>query len=107
LRFFLGAFGDAGHAFPMLALAEALRDGPQPDRIAARLRRPRRFTDALQAPWRAQAPQRGSVLFGFLAPRFLPANLIPVSAGGEQFGGRWFPDGAWIRTRGEVYGPPL
>jgi UDP:flavonoid glycosyltransferase YjiC (YdhE family) len=26
LRFFLGAFGDAGHAFPMLALAEALRD---------------------------------------------------------------------------------
>ena len=26
MRFFLGAFGDAGHAFPMLAVAEALRD---------------------------------------------------------------------------------
>jgi hypothetical protein len=90
-----------------LALAEALRDGPQPERIAARLRRPRRFTDALDAPWRADAPERGSVLFGFLAPRFLPANLIPLSAGGEQFTGGWFADGTWTRTTAEVYGPRL
>jgi ABC-type branched-subunit amino acid transport system substrate-binding protein len=90
-----------------LALDEALRDGRQPGRIAARLRKPRRFTDALQSPWRAQAPANGSILFAFLAPRFLPANLIPVADGGEQFSGRWFPDGAWTQTTSEVYGPPL
>jgi methionine-rich copper-binding protein CopC/putative copper export protein len=83
-----------------LALGEGLRDGPSPGSIAARLRRPRRFTDALIAPWRASAPQAGAPLFDFLAPSFLPANLLPPAAGGEQHSGTFFDGGAWVAISG-------
>lgn len=89
------------------ALEEGLRDGVAADRIAARLRRPRRFTDALHVPWRSDAPSAGAPLVGFLVPRFLPARLVPVAAGGERFSGTWFADGSWQSSGTHLYGPPL
>jgi hypothetical protein len=87
-----------------LALGYGLRHGPDADSIAARLRRPPPFTDALVAPWRSDAPRAGAPLFVFLAPRFLTANLLPVGQGGQEHEGTFFPDGAWERTSTRPYG---
>jgi len=81
-----------------LALGEGLRDGPGAGSIAARLRRPQRFTDALIAPWRRSAPQAGGPLFDFIVPRFLTANLLPPGVGGEPHSGTWFDGGDWVVT---------
>lgn len=89
------------------ALAEGLRDGAGADEIAARLRRPRRFSDALNVPWRSDRPAAGAPLVSFLAPRFLPARLVPVAAGGESFAGTWFSDGSWQAAGTHLYGPQL
>ncbi len=88
-----------------LALREGLRDGPGAASIAARLRRPPPFTDALVAPWRRDAPRAGAPLFVFLAPRFLTANLLPAGQGGQQHEGTFFTGGAWVRTSTRPYGP--
>jgi putative copper export protein/methionine-rich copper-binding protein CopC len=87
-----------------LALGEGLRDGPDAASIAARLRRPRPFTDALIAPWRADAPQAGGPLFEFLVPRFLTGNLLPPGVGGEQHSGTFFDGGAWVATSSQPLG---
>ena len=87
-----------------LALGEGLRDGDDPGRIAARLRRPRHFTDALVAPWRADAPAAGGPLFTFLAPRLLSPALLPA-IGGHPPSGTFFPTGTWATTTSKVYGP--
>jgi hypothetical protein len=87
-----------------LALGEGLRDGDDPGRIAARLRRPRRFTDALVAPWRADAPAAGVPRFTFLAPRLLSPALVPA-IGGHPPSGTFFPTGTWATTTSRVYGP--
>lgn len=88
-----------------LALGEGLRDGAGAASIAARLRRPPPFTDALVAPWRRDAPRAGAPLFVFLAPRFLTANLLPPGQGGQRHEGTFFTDGAWVRTSTRPYGP--
>ena len=90
-----------------LALAAAVRGGTAPDDVVARLRRPAPFTDAIAAPWRADAPAAGAQRFTVLGPTFLAATLVPPSAGGESFSGRFFADGAWRRLTSDVYGPPL
>ena len=87
-----------------LALGEGLRDGDDPGRIAARLRRPRHFTDALLAPWRADAPSAGVPLFTFLAPRLVSPTLLPA-IGGHAPSGVFFPTGTWAETTSRVYGP--
>jgi hypothetical protein len=56
------------------------------------------FTNALPAPWSRQHPGMGSPAVLALAPQFLSANLVPPSAGGEQYEGSWFADGAWINA---------
>jgi ABC-type branched-subunit amino acid transport system substrate-binding protein len=90
-----------------LALSGAVRRGTQPAEIARALRRPRPFTDALAAPWRADAPSLGGQRFTMLGTTFQSATLIPPSAGGEAYSGTFFPDGAWNRLSSELYGPPL
>jgi hypothetical protein len=87
-----------------LALGEGMRDGPDAGSIAARLRRPRPFTDALLAPWRASAPGAGAPLFEFQVPRFLSANLLPPGAGGDPHSGTWFDGGAWVPTSSRPLG---
>jgi hypothetical protein len=89
------------------ALTGAVRRGTRPAEIARALRRPRPFTDALAAPWRADAPSLGGQRFTMLGTRFQSATLIPPSAGGEAYSGTLFPDGAWNRLSSELYGPPL
>jgi len=73
-----------------LALRAGLKDGFRP--------RPGVFTNALLAPWSPAEPGTGSPAVFALAPQFLSANLIPPSAGGEQYEGSWFADGAWINA---------
>jgi hypothetical protein len=90
-----------------LALDYALRGGGGAADAAARLRRPKPFTDALVAPWRAGAPTSGGPLFVFYAPRFLPATLIPVRLGGEQHSGTFFDGGKWQRLTERPYGADL
>ena len=77
--------------------------------IFARLRTPRRFTDALLAPWRGDAPAAGSQRFAVHAPTFLPANLIPPGSGARTMrrSGTYFSEGAWSLLSGESYGPDL
>ncbi|HEX8067254.1 MAG TPA: copper resistance protein CopC [Thermoleophilaceae bacterium] len=87
-----------------LALAEGLRDGDDPGDIAARLRRPRPFTDALVAPWIASAPAAGDPLFAFLSPRILPQSLV-AATGGHRHGEGYFPAGTWVRKSSKLYGP--
>lgn len=89
-----------------LALGEGLRDGDDAGRIAARLRRPRRFTDALVAPWRDDAPAAGATLFTFLAPRLVSPTLAPA-LGGHPPAGTFFERGTWAATTSRVYGPKL
>ncbi|HEX8074795.1 MAG TPA: copper resistance protein CopC [Thermoleophilaceae bacterium] len=88
-----------------LAIAEGLRAGTDPDAIARRLRSPRPFTDTLLAPWRPSAPAAGEPLFLFLAPRFLPSNLLPKQIGGEEHSGSFFDGGSWSLRTGKPYGP--
>jgi methionine-rich copper-binding protein CopC/putative copper export protein/ABC-type branched-subunit amino acid transport system substrate-binding protein len=88
-----------------LALDYGLASGDGAAQIAARLRRPRPFTDALIAPWTDNMPSAGGQLFEFVAPNFLPATLIPVRLGGEEHSGSYFNAGAWERTSTDVYGP--
>jgi hypothetical protein len=87
-----------------LTLREGLRDGTDPDSIAARLRRPQRFTDALLAPWRSDAPTAGGPLVNMLAPRFLTSNLLPPGQGGEAHSGTFFDAGAWVVTSAQPLG---
>ncbi|HEX8074844.1 MAG TPA: hypothetical protein VF545_07670, partial [Thermoleophilaceae bacterium] len=87
-----------------LALGEGMRDGADAGVLAARLRRPRRFTDALIAPWRRDAASAGGPLFEFVVPRFLSANLLPPGAGGEPHSGTWFDGGSWVTTGARPFG---
>jgi methionine-rich copper-binding protein CopC/putative copper export protein len=89
-----------------LALRDALSGGTSASSMAARLRRPKEFSDALELPWRSDAPAAGSQRLIIIAPQFLPPTLIPVQIGGEAFNGDFFPDGTWINV-GNLYGPSL
>jgi ABC-type branched-subunit amino acid transport system substrate-binding protein len=89
-----------------LALRAAIADGTSASSIISRLRRPKQFTDALELPWRSDAPAAGSQREIIIAPQFLPPTLIPVQLGGEAFNGDFFPDGTWINV-GNLYGPSL
>jgi methionine-rich copper-binding protein CopC/putative copper export protein/ABC-type branched-subunit amino acid transport system substrate-binding protein len=89
-----------------LALKQAVSGGTGAAGIASRLLRPKQFTDALELPWRADAPSVGSQREIIIAPQFLPPTLIPVQIGGEAFNGDFFPDGTWINV-GNLYGPSL
>ena len=84
-----------------------MHGGTSPQDLVERLRRPAPFTDAIAAPWRADAPAAGAQRFTVLGPTFLAATLVPPSAGGEAYGGRFFADGAWRPLTSDVYGPPL
>ncbi|WP_320670211.1 ABC transporter substrate-binding protein [Patulibacter defluvii] len=90
-----------------LALDEGLRDGTDAGDVERRLRRPRRFTDALVAPWRADRRWAGGPLFQVVNLSFLPENLIPEQAGGSKVSGRFFADGAWAPLQGRIYGPTI
>ncbi|MDX8151715.1 ABC transporter substrate-binding protein [Patulibacter brassicae] len=90
-----------------LALTEGLADGSDAGDVEARLRRPKRFTDALVVPWRADARSAGAPLFQLVQATFLPQNLIPQQAGGSSFAGRFFVDGAWSPLQGRSYGPQI
>lgn len=81
-----------------LALQDATRDGTSAPAMSAALRRPDVFTDALLAPWSPRQPGAGSPSLISLQPEFLPATLVPVSAGGESFTGTYFPSGTWSLT---------
>jgi hypothetical protein len=90
-----------------LALVDGVGGGTSAASIAARLTRPPVFTDALAAPWRADAPAAGSPRLGVLQPTFLSSNLLPPSHGGESYSGRYFSGGAWTRPTSAFYGPSL
>jgi putative copper export protein/methionine-rich copper-binding protein CopC/ABC-type branched-subunit amino acid transport system substrate-binding protein len=90
-----------------LALEEGVSGGTDPAQIAAALREPAPFTDALLAPWRSDAPAEGSPRFTVLAGNFLPSTLIPVSKGGESYSGSYFEDGSWRVASSQPLGPPL
>jgi putative copper export protein/methionine-rich copper-binding protein CopC len=90
-----------------LALREGVRDGTGAASIARRLTRPAPFTDALVAPWRSDLPAAGSQRLALIRPNFLPAQLIPTSAGGETYEGRYFSDGTWAPLGSQLYGPSL
>lgn len=90
-----------------LALAEGLHDGSGRDDVERRLARPRRFTDALVAPWRSDRRWSGGPLLQMINLSFLPENLIPERAGGAKVAGRFFVDGAWAPLQGRVYGPTI
>lgn len=90
-----------------LALVDGVGSGTSAATIAARLTRPPVFTDALAAPWRADAPGAGSPRLGVLQPTFLSSNLLPPSHGGESYSGDYFSSGAWTRPTSAFYGPSL
>jgi putative copper export protein len=90
-----------------LALAAAVKHGIDPVSVRRGLQQPPRFTDALAAPYRSDAPDLGSQRFTLLGATFLSATLIPPSKGGESYSGTYFPDGAWARLDSEPLGPPL
>lgn len=88
-----------------LALAEGLADGDDPGEIAARLRTPRPFTDALVAPWRPTQPQDGPPLFVFLSARFLSPALVAASGGHQHSAGYFTNGGSWVPVSTRPYGP--
>jgi copper transport protein len=91
-----------------LTLAEGLKDGSDPSKVAGRLDRPRGFTDAITSPWRADARTRGAPFFTVVKPTFLPENLIPSTVGGGgAVTGRYFVGGSWSPLEGAVYGPQI
>jgi hypothetical protein len=63
------------------------------------------FTNALLAPWVPTAPGLGSQALFVIAPQFLPATLVPTSAGGESYQGTYFSDGDWINATTTAFGP--
>jgi len=89
------------------ALTYALADGTSVADITARLYQPAPFTDAIVDPWLSDAPAAGSPRVGLMVPNFLDTTLLPTTAGGEQYTGQYFSDGAWERTTSLYYGPPL
>ncbi|MEV4421419.1 ABC transporter substrate-binding protein [Patulibacter sp. NPDC049589] len=91
-----------------LALNEGLKDGSDPAKVAARLDRPRGFTDVITSPWLSTARTRGAPLFTIVKPTFLPENLIPsVVGGGGSVSGRYFVGGSWSPLEGAVYGAAI
>jgi methionine-rich copper-binding protein CopC/putative copper export protein len=90
-----------------LALTEGVSNGTDPSQIAATLRQPAPFTDALLAPWRSDVPDAGNQRFTMVDANFLPATLIPTQVGGESFNGTFFTDGSWTRLSSQALGPPL
>jgi hypothetical protein len=89
-----------------LALDYGLRNGSSPVAVAARLRRPAPFTDAIPEPWRSNAPAAGAQRVGLLEPTFLTTTLLPVSSGGEPYTGQYFSGGAWKRPVTSLFGLP-
>ncbi|MFL5822351.1 MAG: copper resistance protein CopC [Solirubrobacteraceae bacterium] len=89
-----------------LALDYALANGTSAQAMAARLRRPAPFTDAIAEPWRSNAPADGSSELSVLEPKFLTTTLLPVSSGGEAYSGLYFPEGAWERPVTNLFGLP-
>ena len=88
-----------------LALGEGFRDGTDTEDVAARLDRPRAWTDAITSPWLSTARTRGAPIFTIVQPTFLPENLLPSSVqGGGQVAGRYFTGGSWTPQEGAVYG---
>jgi len=75
--------------------------------LSARLYEPAPFTDAIVDPWLTDAPAAGSPRVGLLVPNFLDTTLLPTTAGGEQYTGEYFSDGAWERTTSLYYGQAL
>jgi hypothetical protein len=90
-----------------LALADGVKHGIDPVSVRRTLHQPSRFTDAIAAPYRSDAPDLGSQRFTLLGVTFLSATLIPPSKGGESYSGTYFPDGAWSRLDSQPLGPPL
>jgi hypothetical protein len=89
------------------ALTYAVAGGTSVADISARLYEPAPFTDAIVDPWLTAAPAAGSPRVGLLVPNFLDTTLLPTTAGGEQYTGQYFSDGAWERTTSLYYGPAL
>jgi hypothetical protein len=81
-----------------LALIDALRSGTGARSIAANLRAPRVFSNALLAPWSPSEPGAGSPNAVALQPQFLAPTLVPSSAGGEAKDTEYFPQGSWTVT---------
>jgi hypothetical protein len=81
-----------------LALRDALRSGTSASAIAAHLRAPRVFTNALLAPWSPREPGAGSPNAVALQPQFLSPTLVPTAIGGEAQDTEYFPQGSWTVT---------
>jgi hypothetical protein len=81
-----------------LALIDALRAGTDARSIAAALRTPRVFSNALLAPWSPSEPGAGSPNVVALQPQFLAPTLVPSFAGGEAKDTEYFPQGSWTVT---------
>jgi hypothetical protein len=81
-----------------LALRDAVRSGTGASSIAANLRTPRVFSNALLAPWSPREPGAGSPSAVSLQPQFLSPTLVPQSAGGEAKDTEYFPQGDWTVT---------
>jgi putative copper export protein len=89
------------------ALTYAVAGATSVTDLTARLYQPAPFTDAIVDPWLSDAPAAGSPRVGLMVPNFLDTTLLPTTAGGEQYTGQYFSDGAWERTTSLYYGPPL
>ena len=87
-----------------LALRDALRSGTSAQSMAANLRTPRVFTNALLAPWSPREPGAGSPSVVALQPQFLSPTLVPSSIGGEAKDTEYFPEGGWTVTSGVPLG---
>jgi hypothetical protein len=81
-----------------LALTDALRSGTGARSIAANLREPRVFSNALLAPWSPSEPGAGSPSAVALQPQFLSPTLVPSAIGGEAKDTEYFPQGTWTVT---------
>jgi hypothetical protein len=81
-----------------LALTDALRSGTGARAIAANLREPRVFSNALLAPWSPSEPGAGSPTAVALQPQFLSPTLVPSAIGGEAKDTEYFPQGSWTVT---------
>ncbi|MEA2127331.1 MAG: copper transport protein [Solirubrobacteraceae bacterium] len=81
-----------------LALIDALRSGTSARSIAANLRDPRVFSNALLAPWSPSKPGAGSPSAVALQPQFLSPTLVPSAIGGEAKDTEYFPQGSWTVT---------
>ncbi|MEA2348246.1 MAG: copper transport protein [Thermoleophilaceae bacterium] len=87
------------------ALSNAFEDGTDAKGVIARLLEPPPFSTAALSPWSAKAPADGTLIFGIFNANFLPDTLIPTSSGGHAYEGRYFTDGAWIRSNRDNFGP--